>query len=114
MQSTGSQRAAFFPKADAAVLSSKHAAPALAERPTTTAPILDPEHAEKPLDSFSKEELISVYPHKDDVWAPAQIPVMAQCPLQCSADRYLFPALAQNERLRLTMFFYYTHGALED
>jgi hypothetical protein len=33
---------------------------------------------------------------------------------QCPLDRYLFPVLTRNERLRLTMLFYYTRGALED
>lgn len=29
-------------------------------------------------------------------------------------DPYLMPSLARNERLRLTMFWYYTHGLYED
>lgn len=114
MQLTAGHCAAFFPKADAAVLLSKHAAPALAERPTATAPILDPEHAKQPLDTLSPEHLESLYPEKDDDWAASPIPIKAQCPSQCNAGQYLFPALARNERLRLTMFFYYTRGALED
>lgn len=114
MQPMDSQRSAFFPKADAAILSSKHAAPASAERPTSIAPILDLEHADRPLDAFSTEELVTVYPRKEDVWAPAAVPVQAQCHPQISADRYLFPVLTRNERLRLTMLFYYTRGALED
>ncbi|KAE8862284.1 hypothetical protein PTNB29_04846 [Pyrenophora teres f. teres] len=114
MQLTAGHCAAFFPKADAAVLLSRHAAPALAERPTTTAPILDPEHAPLPLDTLSAEALESVYPEKDNDWAPAPVPVQTQCPSSCNASQYLFPALARNERLRLTMVFYYTRGALED
>ncbi|KAE8837458.1 hypothetical protein CFE70_000176 [Pyrenophora teres f. teres 0-1] len=114
MQLTAGHCAAFFPKADAAVLLSRHAAPALAERPTATAPILDPEHAPLPLDTLSAEALESVYPEKDNDWAPAPVPVQTQCPSSCNASQYLFPALARNERLRLTMVFYYTRGALED
>ncbi|EDU40979.1 conserved hypothetical protein [Pyrenophora tritici-repentis Pt-1C-BFP] len=114
MQLTNSHCAAFFPKADAAVLLSRHAAPALAERPTATAPILDPEHAQLPLDTLSEEALESVYPEKDNDWAPAPIPSQTQCPSECNASQYLFPALARNERLRLTMVFYYTRGALGD
>jgi hypothetical protein len=34
--------------------------------------------------------------------------------MQCAADRYLFPVLTRNERLRLTMLYYYTRGALQD
>ncbi|RMZ74576.1 histidine kinase HHK3p [Pyrenophora seminiperda CCB06] len=114
MQLTAGHCAAFFPKADAAVLLSKHAAPALAERPTVTAPVLDPEHTQKPLDTLSAQDLEAVYPEKENDWAQAPVPSQTHCPSQCNADRYLFPALAQNERLRLTMVFYYTRGALED
>ena len=32
----------------------------------------------------------------------------------CATDKYLFPILTRNERLRLTMLYYYTRGALED
>lgn len=114
MQSARGQRAAFFPKADAAVLTSRHAAPVLADRPTATAPILDPEHADAPLDAWTVEDLEAVYPAKTDSCAPAPIPTKAQCPRHCQTDRYLFPVLAPNERLRLTMLFYYTRGLLED
>lgn len=108
------QRAPFFPKADAAVLTSRHAAPVLADRPTTTAPILDPEHADIPLDAWTEEELETVYPSRSDVFAPAPVPIKAQCPRSSHSGRYLFPVLARNERLRLTMLYYYTRGVLED
>lgn len=114
MQSKGGARVAFFPKADAAVLASRHAAPAISERPTTTAPIFDLEHADKPLDSWTAGQVAAVYPHNHDIWSPAPIPARAQCPTSIHADSYLFPVLTRNERLRLTLFFYYTRGALED
>ena len=114
MQLTGSPRAAFFPKADAAVLASRHSAPLLADRPTTTAPILDPDHADQPLETWTPEDLKSVYPSRANLCAPAPIPAKTQCPRQCNADHYLFPVLTRNERLRLTLLFYYTRGALED
>jgi len=110
----GGQRVAFFPKADAAVLASRHAAPASSERPTTTAPILDLENADKPLEPWIAEQVTSVYPNDGDIWTPAPIPAKTLCPPQCSADRYLFPVLTRNERLRLTLLYYYTRGALED
>ncbi|KAI4710911.1 hypothetical protein J4E89_004501 [Alternaria sp. Ai002NY15] len=114
MHPMGGQRVAFFPKADAAVLASRHAAPASSERPTTTAPILDLENADKPLQPWIAEQVTSVYPNDGDIWTPASIPAKTLCPPQCSADRYLFPVLTRNERLRLTLLYYYTRGALED
>lgn len=110
MASTQTKRASFFPRADAAVLRSKHAAPA--ERPSETSPIFDTDHAANALDAWSIEVAERVYPGKTDVWAPAIIP--AQPSTQCATDKYLFPVLTRNERLRLTMLFYYTRGALED
>jgi hypothetical protein len=114
MHFKGGQRAAYFPKADAAVLATRHAAPSPAERPSTIAPILDPDHADRALDAWSADVVDLVYPSKDDVWAPTPVPSREQCPPRCMADRYLFPVLTRNERLRLTMLFYYTRGALED
>ncbi|XPS92171.1 hypothetical protein M3J09_001577 [Ascochyta lentis] len=105
-----SQRACFFPRADAAVLRSRHAAPK--ERPTETSPIFDADNASRALDIWSVEVAERVYPGQTDVWAPATIPDKPST--QCAADRYLFPTLTRNERLRLTMLFYYTRSALED
>ncbi|KAJ8114962.1 hypothetical protein OPT61_g3280 [Boeremia exigua] len=104
------KRASFFPKADAAVLRSKHAAPS--ERPCETSPIFDTDNATKALDVWSIEVAERLYPQQADAWAPAKIPDMPAN--QRATDRYLFPLLTRNERLRLTMLFYYTRGALED
>ncbi|KAH8730666.1 hypothetical protein GQ44DRAFT_605728 [Phaeosphaeriaceae sp. PMI808] len=108
------RRDTFFPRADAAVLQSKHEPPLASSRPTTVAPILDVENASRALNTWSVEAAESVYPTKDNFWAPAPIPPRLDCPQQCAADRYLFPVLTRNEWLRLTMLFYYTRGALED
>jgi hypothetical protein len=108
------KRVSFFPRADAAVLQSKHEPPSPASRPTTVAPILDVENAEKALSAWSAEVAAAIYPSKEHSWASAPIPSKPDCPQQCIADRYLFPVLTPNERLRLTMFFYYTRGALQD
>ncbi|PSN73363.1 hypothetical protein BS50DRAFT_582905 [Corynespora cassiicola Philippines] len=105
------QRVSFFPKADACVLHTKRSPPSPNSRPTEVSPILDVENAGKALDAWSEELTRSVYPDKTDIWAPAPIP---DEPATCSPSRYLFPVLTRNERLRLTMLFYYTHGALED
>lgn len=121
MHSTaGGQRTSFFPRADAAVLlQSKYHAQLPRSRPTAVAPILDVEHAGHPLAPFALEAARAVYPLHDDPFAPAPIPrppsnSSSHSQQQCSADRYLFPVLTPNERLRLTMLFYYTRGALED
>jgi hypothetical protein len=108
------RRQTFFPKADATVLQSKHEPPLPQFRPTTVAPVVDVENVDKALNSWSAEIANSVYPHKNDIWAPAPVPRRPDCPPQCTADRYLFPVLTRNERLRLTMLFYYTRGAFED
>ncbi|KAF1930058.1 putative histidine kinase HHK3p [Didymella exigua CBS 183.55] len=100
----------FFPRADAAVLRSKYVAPT--DRPSETAPIFDTDNATKALDNWSVEVAERVYPGQTDIWAPAKIPEKTST--QCATDRYLFPVLTRNERLRLTMLFYYTRGALED
>lgn len=110
MPFTNSKGASYFPRADAAVLRSKHVAPEV--RPNETSPIFDTEHATKALDSWSIEVAERVYPEHTDVWAPATIPDASST--QCATDQYLFPMLTRNERLRLTMLFYYTRGALED
>jgi hypothetical protein len=108
------KRRVFFPKADAAVLQSKHAPPPPTSRPTAVAPILDAENADRALNVWCAEFADSVYPRKSDEWAPASIPSIKEIAPQCVLDSYLFPVLTHNERLRLTMLFYYTRGALED
>jgi hypothetical protein len=109
------KRKVFFPKVDALVLHSKHhAPPPPTSRPTAVAPVLDVQNAHRALDVWSAEFAESVYPTKVDEWAPAPIPALKDMSQLCSADKYLFPVLTRNERLRLTMLFYYTRGALDD
>lgn len=111
MSSVDSKRASsFFPKADAAVFRFNHPAPS--ERPSETAPIFDTHNAAKALNCWSAEVAKRIYPDKTGDWAPATIPV--QPTSQCATDKYLFPVLTRNERLRLTMLYYYTRGTLED
>ncbi|CAO2655958.1 Nn.00g047610.m01.CDS01 [Neocucurbitaria sp. VM-36] len=107
-------RKTFFPKADVVLLPLNQNLPPPESRPTVVAPVLDVEHVDKALDGWSVTVAQSVYPQKDDQWAPAPIPQRAACPRHCAADRYLFPMLTRNERLRLTMLFYHTRGACED
>jgi hypothetical protein len=103
------QHAFFFPKADAAVLRTRHDPPSPTSRPTETSPIFDAENADKRLDCWSQSVASTLYPPRADLWAPATIP--AEPPHKQS---YLFPILTRNERLRLTMLYYYTQGALQD
>jgi hypothetical protein len=110
MPSDNGQRATFFPRADAAVLQSKYTPPPPASRPTEVAPILDVENAGTLLDAWSAELAPSLYPDLPEIWASAPIPERPHC----ASDRYLFPMLTRNERLRLTMLFYYTRGLFED
>ncbi|KAH9864060.1 hypothetical protein J1614_009993 [Plenodomus biglobosus] len=115
LPTTGSrQRASFFPRADAAILQSKHPSPAPADRPTVVAPILDLANVDKPLDAWSVDVAQSIYPAVDDVWAPAPIPERVDSLGPRATGRYLSPMLTRNERLRLTMLYYYTRDALED
>ncbi|KAF2830928.1 hypothetical protein CC86DRAFT_344075 [Ophiobolus disseminans] len=109
-----SKRETFFPKSDATVLQSRHTPPEPESRPTAVAPILDVENADKALHSWSIDVAESIYPTRDSIWASAPIPTRTACAKECASDAYLFPVLTRNERLRLTMLFYYTEGALED
>ncbi|KAF2645952.1 putative histidine kinase-like protein HHK3p [Massarina eburnea CBS 473.64] len=101
---------AFFPKADAAVLQSKFIPPSPTSRPTVVSPILDAEHADQALDTWSIAVASCMYPGRTDIWAPALIPERPQD----ATDGYLFPTLTKNERLRLTMLSYYTRGIIDD
>jgi hypothetical protein len=107
-------RDTFFPKADAAVLKSKHVAPLPTSRPTNVAPVLDLQNADRPLGEWSAETTEAVYPSKETLWDPAPVPLRSNCPPSGGTEGYLFPVLTRNERLRLTMLFYYTRGAFED
>jgi len=110
MTSASRPRQSFFPNADAAVLQTKYSPPAT--RPTEVGPIFDTENANKALDTWSIERTSNVYPQHTDIWAP--VPIPDKHPTLCLTERYLAPVLTRNERLRLTMLFYYTRGALKD
>lgn len=99
-------RVSFFPKADAAVLSSKKSTP---PRPETTWLIYDPDNIEKLLEPWPADAQ-KLYPPKTEAYAPASIPEKPAC----LPDRYLRSFLAEDERLRLSMFWYYTHDILNE
>lgn len=98
----------FFPRADAALLSSEQKP--LPVRPTHIAPIFDPDNFDKPIGPWSPLEESCSYPQKPDLYAPSAIPDEPTCP----SSRYLRCHLAKNERLRLSMLWYYTRDILDD
>jgi len=116
MSPPGRQRptSGFFPKADATVLHTKYSPPAPAERATVVAPILDVANADRPLRPWTLQVAESVYPSQHDTCVPPPIPRLSETPEQCLMDRYLFPVLTRNERLRLTMLFYHTRNVFQD
>jgi hypothetical protein len=106
-------RASFFPKADAAVLHTVYQPPSPSSRPVDVGPVLDTRNANKALEAWSASVARDIYPPTTDIWSPAPIPD-ENLATSCVTDRYLFPILTRNERLRLTMLFYYTCGIVED
>jgi hypothetical protein len=108
MASSSEVRVSYFPKADATVLSSPYHEPR--ERPKLPGPFWDPENANKPIRVWSPDVERSFYPPKAGDYAPAPIPEKPTCP----SDRYLRASLAKNERLRVSMLWYYTRGILHE
>lgn len=106
MASGRGQRTSFFPKADAAVLSSRHGTPPL--HPQTVGPIYDPSNVNRPVEPWSPDLEKSFYPPPAEEYAPAMVPNKPKC----FSDRYLRATLAKNERLRLSMLWYYTRDIL--
>ncbi|KAF2011262.1 histidine kinase HHK3 [Aaosphaeria arxii CBS 175.79] len=111
---TDGKRTSFFPKADAAILQSKYDPPSV--RPKVVGPVFDVDHANQPLQPWNQELTEAVYPLNHDESDEAPMPSKPDSQFQCPAvgDTYLYPVLTQNERLRLTMLWYYTRGSLED
>ncbi|ETS76073.1 hypothetical protein PFICI_11460 [Pestalotiopsis fici W106-1] len=101
----------FYPKADAAVLlSSKSHWPPPA-RSQTVWPIFDPDTIDEPLTPWSQGTQEAFFPCKIDEYAASPIPGK---PLHSLPHRYLRASLAQNERLRLSMLWYYTRNIFDE
>ncbi|KAL7944955.1 histidine kinase HHK3 [Trichoderma barbatum] len=98
----------FFPKADAAILSSRHGLPPA--RPRTVWPVFDPDNVDRPIEAWTPEVEKSFYPPKVEEFAPSAIPDKPMC----TSDRYLRAFLAENERLRSSMLWYYTRDILNE
>ncbi|KAI9164118.1 histidine kinase HHK3 [Paramyrothecium foliicola] len=110
MPHSSSQSLSFVPTADAAVLLAKQELPE--SRPASVGPIFDIDNARKPIVPWSAAAADTVYPPKLDDDGPAPIP--SQPADDWTADHYLPPQLARNERLRLNMLWYYTRNIASD
>ncbi|KAL3449221.1 hypothetical protein BJX65DRAFT_273041 [Aspergillus insuetus] len=96
----------FLPKADAAILTFRHQAPPQQTRLATIGPIFDPENLDKPISVLTPEIEATFYPTPDP---NAPTSTICDAPFGFN-DRYLRAYLADNERLRLSMLWYYTRG----
>ena len=108
MASGYAQQPVFFPKADAAVLSSRLAPPPT--YPESVGPIYDDKNADTPILPWSRDGEEVHYPPQKEAYAPAIIPDKQRC----LSDRYLRATLAKNERLRLSMLWYYTRDIFKE
>jgi hypothetical protein len=108
MASCGQRPYTFIPKADAAILSSRHEP--LPAYPRTVGPIYDPANVDRPIAQLVPDAAVSYYPVKPEPYAPASVPDRPAC----HADPYLRSFLPDNERLRLSMLWYYTSDILRE
>ncbi|KAL7892198.1 histidine kinase HHK3 [Trichoderma sp. SZMC 28014] len=106
--SSGGRPKPFFPRTDAVVLSSKHEPPPAL--PQTVWPIFDPDNLDRPVEPWNPDVEKNYYPSQDDEFAPSKAP---DEPLS-KDERYLRGFLAENERLRLSMLWYYTRDILNE
>src|SRR6478735_5595358 len=99
----------FFPQADSTLLSTidHHAVP---PRPKAIGPIFDADNFKTPIGPWTPDGDSELYPPKQDPYAPSAIPAEPSCP----SAKYPRCLLAKNERLRLSMLWYYTRGIDEE
>lgn len=101
----------FFPRADASILTFGYRAPPPSlKRPQTVGPILDPKNANLPISAWSEEIEATFYTSPD---SNAPNSTICEKPAGFN-DRYLRACLAANERLRLSMLWYYTRDVLKE
>ncbi|KAF2010527.1 histidine kinase HHK3 [Aaosphaeria arxii CBS 175.79] len=108
MASSSAKPSVFFPKADAAILSCR-LAPA-PEYPEIVGPIYDSENVHTPVLPWSAATEKQNYPPPKEPYGPASAPDRHFC----VSDRYLRASLAKNERLRLSMLWYYTRDIFKE
>ncbi|CAJ2503157.1 Uu.00g105510.m01.CDS01 [Anthostomella pinea] len=81
----------------------------LPERPTSIGPVCDAAHSKVPLPSFDESVHTQSFGGLSD-----EGEAIEPCRPAHFEEGYLFPYLTQNERLRLTMFWYHTRGIEQD
>ncbi|OAQ96167.1 hypothetical protein LLEC1_02108 [Akanthomyces lecanii] len=92
----------FFPKADAGLLTPSPDARSPV-RPTTIYPVYDTDNVGTPIEPWVREKEPRLYPPKLDPYAPSSIPKETSD----LTSGYLRAHLDKNERLRLSMLWYY-------
>ncbi|KAJ5880820.1 uncharacterized protein N7473_011873 [Penicillium subrubescens] len=97
----------FFPKADGTILRSKHVAPPPLSRPQTVGPILDRDNVDRPIQAWSSSVKSTFYPNTE-----ANEPSVVPEKPPDFAERYVRAFLAEHERLRLSVLWYYTRDVL--
>ena len=117
----------YFPRADAnPALQNGSELPL--ERPETVGPVFNPEYADQPLPPFDTQFCEAIYQTLAAPSCSSDVPSSRSDSPETSSDAadstppkppnfsdpYLFPMLAPNERLRLTMLWYYTRGITSD
>ncbi|KAG9585333.1 hypothetical protein KCU60_g18897, partial [Aureobasidium melanogenum] len=75
-------------------------------RPRTVGPVFDTVLASQPIPEFNKEAHDQNY---NNPAPPSDAPKLPEQPNDFQ-DPYLMPSLTENERLRLTLFWYYTYS----
>lgn len=100
----------FFPKVDGPEHLHALKPRSLPTRPRRVEPIFDPARSCKPILDYDEQFQGRNYPSRPD-GVDADLP--PQQP-QGFIDPYLMPSLTRNERLRLTMLWYYTRDVLAD
>lgn len=96
---------AFFPTANAVGISRESHQP-LPKRPTEIAPILDKENSCRPLLQYDEAVRLSSFGDGPTATAESFAPPQPET----FNDPYLYPFLARNECLRLTLLWYYTRS----
>lgn len=119
MPAPSSSTANFLPKADAAILRYlRQPAPHQQARPTAIGPIFDPDNLDKPISVLTPEIEAIFYPTSTTTTPHPNAPTSTAAATATRSDkppgfdlvdvRYLRAFLADNERLRLSMLWYYT------
>jgi hypothetical protein len=98
-------RTTFFPKVDGAILRPKYPPPS--SYPEIVGPTYDLQNVDHPIKAWSTDLHNALFPES----AAYESSIIPEKPL-CLSDRYLRASLAENERLRLSVLWYYTRDIL--